>query len=161
VHVVAPGGERPVYTLVTSGMSERPMATPGAGDVYAELALVLPPFWPAPGSEEMRTPAGHWPYRLLQDLARLPHEFDTWLRNGHTVPNGDPPEPYAPGTRLCGALIAPALTLPEDFEELEVGERHEGVDRLYDLFDEAGVSEILDPERPSVVPKRRRGLFRR
>jgi hypothetical protein len=30
-----------------------------------------------------------------------------------------------------------------------------------DLLDEAGVTEVLRPGRPSFAPKRRRGLFRR
>jgi hypothetical protein len=161
-------------------MSERPMRTPGAGDVYAELVLVLPLFWPAPGSFELRDPVCHWPYRLLQDLARLPHEHDTWLWNGHTVPNGDPPQPFAPGTELCGALIAPAQTTPKAFNKLDVGDRRihffgviplhademqlkldQGAPALLELFDKARVCEILDPTRPSVVPRPRRGLFRR
>jgi hypothetical protein len=180
VHVVEPTDDRPVYTLVTSGMSEQPMHTPRAGDVYAELVIVLPLFWPAPGSAELRDPVCHWPYRLLQDLARLPHEYDTWLWNGHTVPNGDPPEPYAPGTELCAALIAPALTTPKAFDTLDAGDRRinffgviplhademqlkldQGAERLFELFDAARVSEILDPTRPSAVHRRRRGFFRR
>ena len=39
-------------------------------------------------------------------LARLPHEFQTLLWQGHTVPNGDPALPYARNTKLCGALVA-------------------------------------------------------
>jgi Suppressor of fused protein (SUFU) len=175
VHVVAPTAERPVYTLVTSGMSERPMAD----DRYAELTIVLPPTWPATDGEEFRRPEGHWPYKLLQDLAQLPHEFNTTLWSGHTVPNGDPPEPYAPDTKLCGTLLTPPLIAPEGFEMLRFEEREiqflavmplhrdemqlkldKGLDALLDLLDEAELTEILDPERPSVVPRRRR-LFRR
>ena len=103
LHVVMPTEERPVITVVTSGMSERPMP----GDVYAELMLVLPPTWPTQGDPAFETEEGYWPYRLLKTLARLPHEFQTRLWLGDTVPNGDPPERYARNTKLCGALIAP------------------------------------------------------
>jgi hypothetical protein len=72
VHVVEPADERPVFTLVTSGMSEKPMRAPD-GDRYAELMIVLPPTWPKPDSPAFRSPSGHWPYKLLQDIARLPH----------------------------------------------------------------------------------------
>jgi hypothetical protein len=178
VHVVAPTAERPVFTLVTSGMSERPMSS-SSGDCYAELTIVLPPTWPSVDSDDFRRSQGYWPYELLQDLAQLPHEFDTLLWSGHTVPNGDPPAPYAPDTKLCGALLVPPLIAPDGFETLRLGERviqflaviplhrdemqlklDKGLDKLFDRLDEAGVTEILDPERPSVVRGRRR-LFRR
>jgi Suppressor of fused protein (SUFU) len=178
VHVVAPTDERPVFTLVTSGMGERPMAS-SSGDRYAELMMVLPPTWPSVGSEGFRHPAGHWPYKLLQDLAQLPHQFNTTLWTGHTVPNGDPPESYAPDTKLCGALLVPPLIAPEQFGTLRVGERvvhflaviplhrdemqlklDHGLDALFDFMDEANITEILHADRPSVIPRRRR-LFRR
>ena len=41
VHVVAPAGDRSVYTLVTSGVSERRMADGS----FAELTITLPPTW--------------------------------------------------------------------------------------------------------------------
>jgi len=43
------------------------------------------------------------------------------LWSGHTVPNGDPPEPYAPNTKLCGALIAPPVAVwPLHADEMEL-----------------------------------------
>lgn len=175
VHVVAPTSDRPVFTLVTSGMSERQMP----GDRCAELTIVLPPTWPSIDSDEFRRPEGHWPYKLLQDLAQLPHQFNTALWTGHTVPNGDPPTPYAPNTKLCGALLVPPLIAPDGFETLRVRDREiqflaviplhqdemqlkldKGLDALFDLMDEADITEILDVDRPSVIPKRRR-LFGR
>ena len=55
-----------------------------------------------PGDPDFETPGGYWPYRMLKELARLPHEFDTFLWKGHTVPNGDPPQPYGPNTPAVG-----------------------------------------------------------
>jgi hypothetical protein len=176
LHVVMPTEERPVITVVTSGMSERPMA----GDVYAELMLVLPPTWPTQGDPAFETEEGYWPYRLLKTLARLPHEFQTRLWLGDTVPNGDPPQPYARNTKLCGALIAPmvmeqhaaAKVFEYDGREIHlfsVWPLHademrlkldDGLDRLYDLLDEARIIEIVHADRASVVP-RRRFRFRR
>jgi hypothetical protein len=176
VHVVAPRDDRPVYTLVTSGMSQLPMADGS----FAELTITLPPTWPAPGSPDFAAPAASWPYTLLQDLAWLPHGFATVLWTGHTVPNGDPPEPYAPNTRLCGALVGPQVMAPDEFKLLQHGEREihilavyplhademqlkldKGTDALYDLLDDAGVTETVDVDRPSVAPAKRRGWFRR
>jgi hypothetical protein len=176
LHVVMPTSERPVITVVTSGMSERPMA----GGVYAELMLILPPTWPTEGDPEFETDEGYWPYRLLKTLARLPHEYQTRLWLGDTVPNGDPPQPYARNTKLCGALIAPMVmqeheaaevfeydgreihllsVWPLHADEMRVKLDH-GLDRLSDLLDEAQIIEIVDADRPSVVP-RRRFRFRR
>jgi len=155
---------------------ERPMVAPD-GDGYAELFLVLPPTWPAPGSDAFRHPSGAWPYRLLQDLARLPHEYATWLWEGHTVPNGDPAEPHAPNTQLAGALLTPPMIEADGFERLAVDGRgvhffavipshademqlklKKGADALYEPLDKAEVTEILDPDRPSCVPRCRRLL---
>lgn len=177
LHVVMPTKERPVITVVTSGMSERAMP----GDLYAELMLILPPTWPT-DDPAFETDEAYWPFRLLKQLARLPHEYQTRLWKGDTVPNGDPPRPYARDTKLCGALIAP-MVLPRDegadsfvydgheiallsvwplhADEMQV-KLDQGLDRFYDLLDEAELTEILDPRRPSAVPRRRRrGLFRR
>ena len=53
-------------------------------------------------------------------LARFPHEYDTWLWYGHSLPNGDPPQHFADNTDLCCALLlAPAL-VPEEFLALPV-----------------------------------------
>jgi len=181
VHIVPPEGERSWTTLVTSGMAERPMTVPeGLEDHrHAELVLALPADWPLDQASYVDE-ANYWPVRLLKQLARLPHEFETYLGYGHTIPNGDPPEPYAETTSLCCACILPPLLTPEGFERLETPDGrtihfyaliplHEdemnlklkkGADALMDRFDAAGVTELLDPRRPSVGGPRR-GLFRR
>lgn len=56
---------------------------------YAELVISLPPFWPL-DEQSWRDERHYWPVRLLKTLGRLPHEYDTWLGVGHTIPNGDP-----------------------------------------------------------------------
>src|SRR5688500_3683433 len=47
VHMVAPTPQRNFFTLVTSGMSDKPMTVPeGAEEFrYAEMAICLPPNW--------------------------------------------------------------------------------------------------------------------
>jgi hypothetical protein len=179
--VVPPRPERPCTTVVTCGMSQFPMAGWDEGDeLYAELGLVLPPSWPTSGPE-FESDAGYWPFRMLKDLARLPHEFTTTLWFGHTVPNGDPPRPYGPNTELCGALLGPMIFAEsEEAMTIRYGEREitlfgvwalhademrykleHGLEAVFEHLDEAHVSEIVEPERPSCVPRRRRGLFRR
>jgi hypothetical protein len=123
VHVVPPRPERDCWTLVTTGMSDLPMNTPGhlAGQRFAELMICLPSSWPLPAGGDLQGSSfederWYWPIRWLKLLARLPHEYSTWLGPGHTVPNGDPPAPYADGTDLCCMLVmAPASLEPESW----------------------------------------------
>jgi hypothetical protein len=181
VHVVPPVAERPWTTLMTSGMAARPMTVPDGLEEHAlaELTLALPPEWPLT-EKDWEDEANYWPIRLLKLLARIPHEFDTFLGWGHTVPNDDPPQPYAGNTELCCALIGPPLLGGEDFQRFEVPDGRKvdiwavvpihademklkldrGTEALEALLDKSEVTELLDPARPSVVPPRR-GLFRR
>ena len=87
-----------------------------------ELMMTLPEGWKP--SSDLTDEHSHWPTRLLQSLSRLPREREGWLGWGHTVPNGDPPQPLAPHTALCGVIIAPSLLVPVAFYELNIdGER--------------------------------------
>ena len=63
-------------------------------ETRAELMIALPAEWKLADSQ-LEDERWYWPIRNLKALARLPHEYETWLGFGHTVPNGDPPEPYA------------------------------------------------------------------
>jgi hypothetical protein len=175
VHIVPPSQERDYYTLVTSGMSDRPMNTPDvAADLrYAELVICLPPTWDLT-EQGMKNDANFWPVGTLKMLARLPHTYDTWLAIGHTVPNGDPPEPYAPNTKLCCALICNPVLFEDGFTELRVRDgktinfysflpiyeeemnhklKH-GSSSLFELLGAKGVTEILDVARENVCKKR-------
>lgn len=175
VHFVAASQDRPVQTLVTSGMSSLPMTVPPdcAEFERAELFLSLPPDWPL-DQESMRNERHYWPIRWLKTLARLPHEYETWLGIGHTIPNGDPPEKLAADTRFCGFMLGPPLHAPMDFHELETdsGEvvwmwalyplyREEidfklakGAEALFDRLAAAGVTEVVDVGRQNVCRKR-------
>ena len=179
VHVVAPTEERPFYTLVTSGMSDRAMSVPEELQElrFAELVISLPESW-ALTEEEFQDETNYWPIRLIKTLARLPHEYDTWLGFGHTVPNADPPEPYAENTRFSCALIGVPLMADTEFCSLELSQEktirfysvvpmydeetefklEHGLDALLHKFDKFEVCELLDLERRNVV-KKRWGLF--
>ncbi|WP_446214993.1 suppressor of fused domain protein [Micromonospora sp. IBHARD004] len=172
VHVVAPTPARPFHTLVTSGMSDLPMAVPPAAGVspYAELMLCLPPDWPLT-AEAFRDDSAYWPIRLLKTVARLPHEYHTWIGEWHSVPNGDPAEPYAPDTPFVGVAVTPMLRCAPDARVVTTGagkeisllalvplhpaevrlKLAEGTDALLEAFDRVAVSELFDPARPSSV----------
>lgn len=119
VHTVPPTAARPYVALVTSGMSAKPMTVPADLDgrdqwMHAELCLFLPPTWPLEQAQ-LSDERHYWPIRLLKMLARLPHEYGSWLGWGHSIPNGDPAQPYAPDTLLAGALVVPPFDLAEAF----------------------------------------------
>jgi Suppressor of fused protein (SUFU) len=177
VHVVEPTAERNFYTLITSGMSDLPMTVPDGAEEFrfAELLICLPANWDIPKVYDTMTDEGHWwPIRCLKHLARFPHEYDTWLSESHTVPNGDPPEPFAGNTQLCCALLAPPLLFGDGFRSLEISESKtvnfyallpiykeemefklkRGGEKLYERFDREGVNELLDINRRNVCHKR-------
>ncbi|MBN6149202.1 suppressor of fused domain protein [Xanthomonas sp. AmX2] len=179
VHVVPATEDVPYLRLVTSGMSDLPMALSEgvAAPQYMELMLTLPPDWPI-RQEDVQDERHYWPIRLLKTLARLPHKHDTWLGFGHTVPNGDPAEPYAPGVGFDGAIVLPPVSAPEEFGHLVVDAEKtivfmtivplypeemalkldRGSDALLDRFDAKGVGDIVEPGRVNVA-KKRFGLF--
>lgn len=175
VHLCPPSDERPFHVLVTSGMSALPMHMPDGMDdpaswAHAELAILLPPTWPL-DQASFADERHYWPIRLLKTLARLPHDFGTWLGWGHSIPNGDPARPYAPGTLLTGAVIIPPFQLGSAFFELpgepplhifqvlpvtsaEMDRKLEaGLDGLLEAMEAAddGVYGPIDPARKSLV----------
>lgn len=169
MHVMPPTDHRPRSTVITSGMSRRPMQ--GAPPKYAraELVIALPPDWPLEQSA-LQDERNWWPLRLLQNLSHMPHATGTWLGFGHTIPHGDPPQAYADNTSLCCALLLPPVWSPGGFNTLEVGEDtvqfigvyvihqdelqyklEHGTEAIFERFREAEVTEQVDVSRPSVV----------
>jgi len=179
VHFVQPTPERPFHTLITSGMSDLPMTVPpGAEDFrYAELMLCLPAHWNLGRDEGIGQPKAfedernYWPVRWLKKLARFPHEYGTWIGPSHTIPNGDPAEPVAEGVPFTGFFIWGAGTVPDEFRKLRISPEKTirfyallpitdaemafkleyGADALAEKLEAAGVSELVDPARASVV----------
>ncbi len=175
VHHVPPGPDHDFHTLFTSGMSDRPMTVPDEVEEYqfAELLICLPADWTLTQTD-FKHEKNYWPIRLLKSLARLPYEYDTWLGVGHTVPNGDPPEPYAPGTRFCCAMLVPPLRFDSQLaalkladgriinfyciwpllpEEVEFKLQH-GFDDLIQRLRDRGVNEVIQLDRASGVRRR-------
>jgi hypothetical protein len=182
VHFIEPAEGRPWYTLFTTGMSERPMTFPPqfAGmPKHAELMLRLEPSWPVHEIGGESTPEwAYWPIRGLKQLARFPHEYETALGVGHTVPNGDPPEPFASNTELCCWLLTPPMVASPNFAEFEAAGRRiqvlqlmpiyedemnlklqKGVDALVRRFAKAKTPDVISPRRPSAARRRLLGLF--
>ena len=171
VYVVAPTEQRPYRTLITSGMSELPMAVPAGHDIspYAELMLSLPADWPLPRTLGMDHDTIEWPVRVLKEIARLPHEYGTWIGEWHSVPNGDPAQPYTADTPFAGVVITPMLRVPPQARTIDVGDGksiellalillhpdeitvkvERGTGARIDVLDRGCITELLDPHRPS------------
>ena len=167
-----------MYTFVTGGMSDLPMTIPkGAVEAgvseRAELMVCLPASWPVPDEAHVVSPwaddDAYVPIRSLKELARLPHEYATWLGFGHSIPNGDPPRRLTADTALCGWIVLPPMTVPSSFRQLTIDgagtidifaiiavhadEMHHklahGTEALFHGFDHHNVNELLDLQRPS------------
>ena len=171
VLVVPATEDRPFHVLVTSGVGDEPMAVPAELKEYnrVELLIALPADWPL-SEGSFGDEANYWPVRWLKLVGRLPHEYATWIGWGHTIPNGDPPEPIA-DTRFIGVMLAPPYELPMDFFQLETksGETitffvlmplyreemalklKEGAEEIENRFDRAGISYVLDTRRQNVA----------
>ena len=145
VHLVRPTPERNFFTLITSGMSDRPMKVPAGQEEkrYAELMICLPPTWQlgdqagqVTGQGVLSDERNYWPIRRLKMLARLPHEYDTWLGPGHTIPTGDPPTPFAENTKFCCMMCMPSATVDKAFWKLELPDRIIHFMALWPLYEE-------------------------
>ncbi len=143
-------------------MSQRAMSVPAGAEelAYGELFLLLPPEWDLSIA---------WPIRLLRELARYPHERDTWLGCGHTIQNGQDGTSaghYGDGVRFCATLLTHPVTLggelaerrlpgrsihfyqliPLYLEEIRFALRY-GTDALLARFAQYQMSDIVDPRR--------------
>jgi hypothetical protein len=182
VHLVEPSPMRQYFTLITSGMSDRPMRHPDGFEEfkYAELMMSLPADWPVHvegfWEGKFEKEKFYWPVRWLKELARFPHEYQTWLWASHTVPNGDPPQAYASNTKLCCALLMNPVLVPDEFHHLDMGagkvihflsmlpiykeemdyKLKQGLDPLLERLENAQVTELLNIKRKNVCKK---GLF--
>lgn len=104
--IVEPTSDKDYYSLVTSGMSDKPMnVSPEQSSPYIELLLNLPSNWKL-SQEDFKDENNYWPVRLLKSLARFPHLYNTFLGYGHTVQNGDY-DNYAANTKFSGSILLP------------------------------------------------------
>ena len=164
-----PTAERPWVAVMTAGMSYRPM--PGARGLgvppYAEVYLALPEL-------DRSASATFWPLMLLRIAPQYAHLYEAPLAPYHTVSLADPPEPFAPDTGLCAAMLARPTLMPPEFAHVAVPSteataihamvplhadefalvREQGSAPLLDLFHVAGITELLDTRRPSVLGTR-------
>lgn len=170
-----PTAQRDHYVLSTIGMGAMKMeAVPQElqqkGIGRAEIMVALPSDWELDSEEE----CWYWPLRWMKLLARFPFREETWLGEGHTIPNG---EPFAENTKLSTIL----LDRPYDYSqelfavELSEGEKvhflqmtalyleesqykmEHGVRALYQLFDSSFQSIVQIKRKNYALGKRNKG----
>jgi len=175
IHWIKPTKEFPYHTLVTSGMSDKPMQTPEGieGCEYAELSICLPEDWKI-SEDDFKEEKNYWPIRWLKYLARFPHEYNTWINYGHTIPNGDPAESFAENTELNTIILLPSVVLGNNFHTLKLKNKsidffaliplyqeevnlklNKGSDALFDAFDKFEVSDILKIDRVNTAKRKK------
>jgi hypothetical protein len=161
-------------------MSNKPMSVPqnarGRGLEFVELMLCLPNSWKTNVNDVLpeETSYKDWPALWLRRLARFPHEYGMWLGWGHSTPNGDPAVPLSPDTDLCGWVLVEPKLAPDGFKQLtgKDGSKiwflaavpvykeemalkiSEGAMRLEELFEEFGVTELVDTKRINVAARK-------
>lgn len=160
--------KRKYSTMITAGMSGRPTLVPDDQTVwkYTELMIYLPESWPV-SKESIKNFEQYWPIGWLRKLSRFPHENKTWFCWGDTIPNGEPPEPFASNTDFCCMLLLPPIQEDEDFFELKINKEKairflvvvpiykeemefkikHGYRKLLDKFDESNINDIINLNR--------------
>lgn len=182
IHWVKPSEKFPFHTLVTSGMSDMPMTVPeGLEDhKYSELCVLLPGDWNIGGEnyqtteEAFKDEKNYWPVRWLKIIARFPHEYNTWVGHGHTIPNGNNADPFADNTGLGCMLLFPSISLGNQFFQLKVNDEKsihfyclyplykeemefklkKGADALIDKFEKYNVTDVVDIKRRNTCLKK-------
>ena len=174
---------RDFFTIVTSGLSTRPMSLPSSPDSggrtpYAELMITLPASWPGLFADATMSPElmseeeNYWPIRWLKLLAHLAHEENVFLGAGNTYSEGRRLRTVAGNTRLAGVLAAPSVLHPKAGrllinDDLEIAflalwplypeelalARRVGGAALMERFQAAGVTDLVDVRRENVAPK--------
>jgi hypothetical protein len=166
VQVVPATEQRPFQTLVTTGMSDHAMTAPAGTEQYrhAEVFLHLPKEWPLTLSA-FRDPNLYWPVEWLRLIAHYPENSPVLLADQNTIGNG---KPFAPNTRLSSVMLLRDRTafgrLPlRDgrlvnfyqivplYEEERVLKEKQGTAALLKLFQQHGISQVIDSERINVA----------
>ena len=169
IHHVPPIKGRDCHTLVTTGMSDRPM--PQGGSVkFGELVMSLPPEWPM-GNDALDEDSAAWPIAMLRALGQLPHEHGVAYDFGLCIDGAGLPFDLAAVTGFAGVLLAPPVTVPDAFWCLDAGSgkvidffgvvmldpkemklaKTKGVVALAHKLDARKVNELVKPGRKSAV----------
>lgn len=188
--VVPATSDRKFHYLVTAGMSDQAMIVPieqvaaamAEGETktlddevlsspalarHAELVMALPAYWPI--DDEAKICSDEWAYPIthLKDIARMPHEHQTWLAEGHSIGNSQDKVPLGPKCKMTSFVLDRPVIGGEEFSSLKTHDGNQihlyssvplhsaeldyklrkGFSELKARMDKAFVTEIFDPNR--------------
>jgi hypothetical protein len=159
-----PSGDEEFYVLMTGGMSDLEMTVPRAAqarDVAPRVELIF--YCAEPREEYIAT---------LRWVAHFPRDSKSWLGHGHTMPNGNPPEPFWGSDKLDTLFFLPPIITKDQKlpSELSLGGQpveflwvvplttaecnfklKNGFDAILDLFGQNKHPYVFDPKRKSYV----------
>jgi hypothetical protein len=167
VYVYRPGfGRRDFYTVVTGGMSDLRMKLPE--DAPADMPARVEMVFYLPGDREPKEEY----IAFMHKMGRFCFDYNTWLGWGHTIPNGNPPQPIFVGTKFDSLLvIGPPMSpdnelgkglflegdavhllwvVPVTTAEREFKLEH-GTQALLEIFDKVQHPFVFDETRASYV----------
>jgi Suppressor of fused protein (SUFU) len=175
VYLFPANEQRKFHVLATIGMSALPMTTPADASEYRFAELLI-------DEESLKDEANYFPIHWMKYLARMPHIYQTWLGYGHTIPNGDPPQPMTNTTSLCGVVLLPPIlfgdscarlekedgtlihiwaVVPLYAEEMDLKLKR-NVEALFEGFEKHQVNELLNLQRVNTVkPEKPKGFLQR
>lgn len=165
LHVILPTKAKNVVTFFTTGMSDSAMTVPNGQEEfqYAELFIQLPGDWPLT-KDKLAKPEFRWPLTVLRNIARYPHDNETWLGGPVTlIANDDPPQPYHPSIQFTtmmlvaqhvvdhpvGTIVQLYRAIPLFTEERDL-ELRQGYQALFSAFDRSGIGFAVDFKRKNV-----------
>ncbi len=174
VYIRKPNANQNFYVIYTTGMSDMPNNLPKELTkhkelLYNELFMFLPADWKFADAGRQMTREEQedaWIINYIKFLARFPHEYNTWLAYGHTLPNGPQYAPLCDKTRMGGVVLSQTgdelggfeakdgnminllMVIPAYQEEIEYKLKY-GMDGLNEVFSKNKMPMVLDLNRPN------------
>ena len=158
-----------VTVIVTNGLSDYPMPVPEkyAGKEHNELCFCLPSYW---DWQALENPKMNWIYPWIRKMATHVVEKKTWFGHGHTIPSGKDLHPFSETMKQDHFVLLHPILLANELKPVELSDKMvnflaivpifqdemdykhaRGVHKLLQRFNSAGVSEILDDFRSTVL----------
>lgn len=172
---VPPSEHNPYHRIITRGMSDLAMALSPEHQAhhmprYVELMMSLPEDWHMT-CEHAHDEAWIWPKALLAYYGYYPHANKTCLGWAHTLSFHPMNVVMIPNSEFTGLVVLPPMLAPVDFWTLTLSEDKTvhfyalmplyhaelqyklryGFNALISRFNAAGLTELVDLDRDSVV----------
>ena len=166
IHAAGPHENWDAVTLFTTGLSDIIVKLPNGRPVATELSLSLPLDWPL-DEKSLQNPDRNWPIRWIERIVCATRDSRTWPdRHEAVFMYGDPPQPLAEGTHLCGWLCLESqrgnYQMP-DYRYIEIrgmfpiyaAEQkliaEAGGQTLVRRFQAHGIPQYITPDRPNMA----------